>query len=57
MELKTSDSFGDKCNKSVVVVKKKKKHNNLCYTVIKKKLITCLYRAIEIKHVYRLCHC
>lgn len=57
MELKTSDSFGDKCNKSVVVVKKKKKHNNLCYTVIKKKLITCLYRAIEIKHVYRLCYC
>lgn len=55
MELKTSDSFGDKCNKSVVVVKKK--HNNLSYTVIKKKLITCLYRAIEIKHVYRLCHC
>lgn len=35
MELKTSDSFGDKCNKSVVVVKKK---NNLCYTVIKKKI-------------------
>lgn len=35
MELKRSDSFGDKCNKSVVVVKKKK-HNNLCYTVIKK---------------------
>lgn len=31
MELKTSDSFGDKCNKSVVVVKKK--NITICVTL------------------------